>query len=255
MRSLAVAACVISFLATSCTHTDDLGDCPGPIELAAGGVPLALSCAEPDIIFRDQSFNPVCVSLHASRVGGRVQEVSAKGYHEVRRVKGFPPSIALLTQGRPRCGDQEQVLLGRLFDESDWHQIVLPHPSIKLDSPRLELPDDSLRARSKISIFIGAPDDFIYGMDAYIQRRVDGRWKDVVLVYTDPRQAVNPSVRLSERPGVRDIGYTGNHIVRVELPYIRKGRYRLRKDFVRHGSEPIEERVVTRTIEFRMLRP
>jgi hypothetical protein len=84
-----------------------------------------------------------------------------------------------------------------------------------------------------------------------LERRTADGWEAVLLLYNYRDRKINASARVGSA-GVNSIGYRGHSIVRVKLRKVPAGNYRITKDFVRSGSEPIEQHLITRSVRVRI---
>lgn len=187
--------------------------------------------------------------MHRTRVGNvLVPDGGETSYRSARAIKGVAPRRAFILTGNEGCGPSRTVATVDGFSEAEYDVVRLP---FAVRGPAIAVPYRTLTSGQVVSLAIDAPRSFIWGADALLERRTADGWEAVLLLYNYRDRKINDSARVGSAE-VNSIGYRGHSIVRVKLRKVPAGDYRITKDFVRSGSEPIEQRMVTRSVRVRI---
>ena len=239
---------LVAFLLVVPACTGSPEECGESPTLAAGGAPLALSCAEV-VEFHDCDYSVGCLPVHRTRVGNiLVPDGGETSYRSARAIKGVAPSRAFMLTGNGGCGARGAVATIDGFSEAEYDVVRLP---FAVRGPSIAVPYRTLTSGQVVSLAIDAPRSFTWGADALLERRTADGWEAVLLLYNYHDRKINASARVGSAD-VNSIGYRGHSIVRVKLRKVPTGDYRITKDFFRSGSEPIEQRMVTRSVRVRI---
>ena len=234
-------------LLPACTGVSGESECSEAPTLAAGGAPLALSCAE-TVEFHDRDYRVGCLSVHETRKGGiLVDNGGETSYRGARAIKGLAPARAFILLGGG-CRRRSLVATVEDFEEPEFDSARLP---FGVRGPSVAVPYRTVSSGQIISLGIDAPKSFVWGADSYLERRTEKEWKRVLLLFNYLDRKVNTSAPVASA-AVDDIGYHGDAIVRVRLRKIPPGDYRITKEFFRPGSESVDSRSITRSVRVRI---
>ena len=119
------------------------------------------------------------------------------------------------------------------------------------DRPSLSLDVSVVHVGDVVSLTIHGPDGYIYGNDAYIEVQESGEWRRLYLLGTGRGgggyQALDENGQLPPGMALTQEGYMGDVTIKIIIPPLEPGTYRLAKDFIRDGDGTIEDRTTLAT--------
>ena len=149
---------------------------------------------------------------------------------------------AWLTDQEQGDGPTEKGALERIVRAS----IDLPYGP----NPRLAVSDETVRAGEVTDLHIEATENYMWGVATAFETFRDGGW--VVLHYWSTggdKSLISEPFSAEEEIVVPSLGFWGTASFRMRIPDVAPGDYRITKEFVTTGSEPVEERTTTATVE------
>jgi hypothetical protein len=130
-----------------------------------------------------------------------------------------------------------------LLDGSEIAPVVPSEPTLAVTEP-------TVRGGDVIVLRIQAA-RYTWGVPTSLEEPRDREWKTVYYWRTwagKDAETIEP-FPADENAAFEDVGFFGDASFEIQIPNVEPGRYRIAKEFIRDGTGPIEERIITAAVQ------
>jgi hypothetical protein len=145
-----------------------------------------------------------------------------------------------------------------MYESDEGPQMRAYRPSNSLDSPNDEnrvvsVTPQTVRVGETVTLGIYRSPG-VWGLAWPLERREDDRWVEVGSLNAGPGRAWRPHWSLDRRGIVTPtIGFGGTAMIRIKIPALEPGSYRLVRDFIKNGPGSVAQRTRTFYAEFEIV--